>query len=268
MNSRYPCRLLTSGLPLLLASLSAVSAHADQLITNGGFESGTFAGWTQTNQDNGSFVLLTPGSDTPAVAPDISTFYTAPNPAGGQYFAVTASGDPGTHALLQNFVVPTGTKSLTLAFQMFVNDQSGVGPIIDPSGLDNRTGGSIDPPNDNQHARVDILRDGASDFSTSAGDVIDSLYLGVDNPGGLTPNPYTDYTFDLSGLLTAGSGYRIRFAEVDNLGSINLGVDNVSLVATPVPEPSVMALLASGGAAGLLLLRRRRCSASFPCRRS
>lgn len=255
--------LLVCTFPVLALFASASIAHADQLITNGDFETGTFAGWTQTNQDNGSFLLLAPGTDTPAVAPDITTFNTAANPTGGQFFAVTASGDPGTHALLQDFLVPIGTNSLTLSFQMFVNDQSGVGPIIDPSGLDNRTGGGIDPPNDNQHARVDILRVGAADFSTNPADIVDSLYLGVDNPGGLTPNPYTDYSFDLTGILAPGSAYRIRFAETDNLGSINLGVDNVSLLTAlvppppTVPEPGALALFAGAGISSLLLMRRR-----------
>lgn len=236
------CRFL----PVALALCALPSlAHAQQLISNGGFETGTFSGWTQTNQDNGSFVLIAPGADTPGG----TTFATAPNAAGGSFFAVTASDNPGTHALLQNFVVPVNTVDLKLQFQMFVNDQSGAGAIVDPSGLDNRTGGS-NPTADNQFARVDILRAGASDFSTSAADIVDSLYLGVDNAGGTTPNPFLSYSFDLTSLLTPGSGYRLRFAEADNLSSINLGVDNVSLVAAPrasaVPEGSSLLMMACG----------------------
>ena len=262
------CSLVRHTLALTaLACLAATNAHAQELLTNGNFETGTFVGWTQTNQDNGSFVLLAPGSDTPAVAPDTTQFQTAANAGGGSFFAVSASGNPGTHALLQNFTVPFAVTRLDLSFQMFVNDQSGVGPIVDASGLDNRTGGVTDPttgaPLDNQHARVDILTSGAGDFSTAAGDIVTTLYgPNVDNPGGATPNPYLTYNFNLLGVLTPGTTYRLRFAEVDNDGSLNLGVDNISLLATtPVPEPSSLALLAGLSLSGSLWAARRRSRA-------
>ncbi|MCW3055438.1 MAG: hypothetical protein JWN14_4608, partial [Chthonomonadales bacterium] len=196
----------------------------------------------------------TPGSLTPAV--DGFSFDTSGNPGGGQFYAVTASDNPGAHALLQDFTVPTAATDLNLSFQMFVNDQSGIGSVVDPSGLDYTTGGTFDG---NQHARVDILRAGAGDLSTAAGDVVSSFYLGVDNPGGATPNSSVNYSFDLSSVLTPGQSYRLRFAEVDNLSSLNQGVDNVSLTAV-TPEPGTLALLFGTSVAGSLFLRRRRAA--------
>src|SRR5205807_2565369 len=99
------------------------------------------------------FYISTPGADTPSVGG--SFFSTAPNPAGGSFYAVSTSDYPGAHALIQDFTVASGTSSLNLAFQLFVNDQSGFGGVVDPSGLDYTTGGTFQ---DNQHARVDILR--------------------------------------------------------------------------------------------------------------
>lgn len=247
---------------LLAASaccLATTSRAADQLIINGGFETGSFTGWTQVDQANpfdvnaaDHFYLSTPGGPTPAV--DGFYFDTAANPGGGSFYAVTASDNPGAHALLQTFTVPSATTELTLSFQMFVNDQSGVGAVIDPFGLDYTTGGTYDG---NQHARVDILRAGADALSTSSSDVIANLYLGVDSPGGTPPNPYLDYSFDLSSLLTPGQSYQLRFAEVDNLSSLNLGVDNVRLFAV-TPEPGLLALLIGTSVVGGLCLRRRR----------
>jgi len=243
----------------LCTGLVAVSSRADQLITNGGFETGSFTGWLLANQSNPSdisggdhFYISTPGSLTPAI--DGFQFDTAANPAGGSFYAVTASDNPGAHALLQDFTVPTAATDLNLSFQMFVNDQSGIGSVVDPSGLDYTTGGTFDA---NQHARVDILRAGADDLSTAAGDVVSSFYLGVDNPGGAVPNPYLHYSFDLSGVLTPGQSYRLRFAEADNLSSLNQGVDNVSLTAV-TPEPGVLALLWGTAITGGICLRRRR----------
>ncbi len=264
--------LRTTLVAALLAGLMLpATVRADQqLIVNGNFEKGDFTGFRLTNQKNPSdtagadhFYVSTPGSDTPAV--NGMTFTTASNPAGGQHYAVTSSDLPGAHALLQNFIVPVNTTRLTLTFQMFVNDQLGFGPIIDPTGLDYTTGGTY---NDNQFATVDILKAGAGDLSTSSTDVVDNLYQGVDPSNfdsnfNLIPNPYTNYSFDLTGILTPGDSYVLRFAEVDNLGAINLGVDNIRLTAAvqSTPEPGTVALVASliCTGSGLLLRRRRAC---------
>src|SRR5262249_5815562 len=186
---RRPGRSVTSGV-VLVAALALLfgavrPAGAAEILVNGNFETGTFAGWTVADDNSpfgvgGTFFISTPGAPTPATG-----FATAPNPAGGAFYAVSDSDFPGAHALLQDFTVPAG-QSVFLSYQMFVNDQSGLGPIVDPTGLDPTTGGTF---NDNQHARVDILRGGASDFSTAAGDVIANLYLGVD-PDATVPNPF------------------------------------------------------------------------------
>jgi hypothetical protein len=207
-----------------------VQAQFRQLLTNGSFETGDLSGWKVATQGAGSFLISTPGARTPAL--NGFDFATAANPQGGHGYAVSTSDDPGTLALLQNFTVP-GSGRVTLSFQMFVNDQSALGPRIDPTGLDDTTGG-LAQPNDNQHARVDILKVTASDFSTASGDIVKNLYLGVDpstldSSGNVAANPYHAYTFDLTSYLKAGQSYRLRFAVVDNLSALNLGVDNVSL---------------------------------------
>lgn len=98
---------------------------------------------------------------------------------------------------------------------------------------------------------MDILRAGAGNLSTSAADVVDSLYLNVDPGafdvnGNLIPNAYTNYSFNLFGILQPGQSYRLRFAEVDD----------ISLVAS-TPEPGSLALLAGMGVTGALLAIRR-----------
>lgn len=256
--------------PLLCTALLMLAlarpAPSQQLLTNGNFETGTFSGWTLADQLNPAdmqnqdhFYLSAPGTTTPAV--DGITFTTAPNPAGGKFYAISTGDFPGAHALLQNFTVPQNAAKVTLSFQMFVNDQSGFGPVLDPTGLDYTTGGTF---NDNQHARVDILTTSAGDLSTAPADIVENLYLGVDNPGGNLPNPYLNYTFNLTAFLTPGQSYRLRFAEVDNLSALNVGVDNVSLTAseTAVPEPGLGALALLVGMGGLYArcragLRRR-----------
>jgi hypothetical protein len=137
---------------------------------------------------------------------------------------------------------------------MFANDQSGLGPIVHPSGLDYTTGGTFDP---NQHARVDLLSGSADPFDTGAG-VLANFYLGVD--AGTPPHPYTNYSFDITALVAAGGTFQIRFGEVDNQLFFQNGVDNVSVLADEVngvPEPGGLALLGLG-LAGLGFARRRK----------
>lgn len=259
---------------LILTTLTAAAvlpfcitaAHAQELLTNGDFEAGNFAGWNRVlvEESGGAvsrnFALTAPGANTPGSV----SFATAPNAAGGSFYAVGVADAPGQSAMIQTFTVPaSGFSSLTLTFQMFVNDQSESqlfgGPFVDPTGLDHTTGGT---GNNNQHARVDILSSAAAPFSTASGDVVRNLYLGLDSPN--LVNGYTSYSFDMTPFLTPGSTYQLRFAEVDNLSALNIGVDNVSLLAsnTPpivgasAPEPGTAAFFVT--LTSLLLLARIR----------
>jgi hypothetical protein len=220
----------------LAVTAGSLSASATQLLTNGGFETGSFTGWTVTNQagGSGSFYIdgtvLAPLSQNPAAGP-----------AAGSSYAVSDQVGPSANVLIQTFVVPSAASSVILSFDMFVNDSSGSGPFIDPSGLDYSSGGTGSP---NQHARVDILSAIATPFDTGAG-VLDNLYIGVD-PQHQNPNPYTQYTFDITSLVGAGGTFQIRFAEVGSLANLNQGVDNVSITFAAVPEPSAALLIGLG----------------------
>jgi len=220
---KLPCRLdIIKFANVVLAILAIVTAaeqtaSAQQLLTNGNFETGTFAGWTVVNQagGTGNYFIGTPGTPTPGPG----AHATASNPSGGSFYAVSNMSGAGSHVLYQSFVVPASARILTLTFQMFVNIQAGA--TATPASLSYLT-------IPNQQVRVDILNSIASPFSVTGG-VVSNLYDGTDS--GTKPNPYTSYTFNLSSLDATPGTYYIRFAEVDNQGVLNDGVDNVSLIA-------------------------------------
>lgn len=243
MHSRIKKMACCFALAATFGLVSAPSFGAViQLLSNGDFEAGTFAGWTVTNLAGGSgdWFIDTPGTTSP-----VSGYATAANPSGGSFYAVTDQPGPGTHALTQSFAVPAGASSVVLSFQMFANDQSGQAPIINPAGLTHAAG-------PNQHVRVDLLSGLATPFDTGSG-VLANFFLGDDT--GANPNPYTSYVFDITALVAGGGTFQIRFAEVDNQFFYQMGVDNVSVLAT-VPEPATLALI--GLALGVVSVAKRR----------
>ena len=231
-------------LAILLSTAAVGTAHVSgqglivtpNLIANGNFETGTLAGWTEEDEagGSGSWFISTPGAASP-----LSSFATANNPLGGNFYAVSDQTGPGSHVLLQSFTL-TSAETLTLSYQMFVNSQDG---SYDTGTLD-YSGAA------NEYGRVDLLTGTASAFSTAAGDIVQTFYTGNDT--GINPNPYTSYSYNLS--LAAGT-YQLRFAEVDNQNFFQMGVDNVSLAV--VPEPATLALAGLGGLS-LLLFRRKQ----------
>ena len=175
-----------------------VFANPMEQITNGDFESGTFAGWTVSNTGSGNWFI------------NDGTFVTQSPlgltaPISGSFDAMTDQGGPGTHMLSEPFVVPSGVVSANVNW----NDR-----------IFNWAGQFMDP---NQEVRVEI-RDItgttvlATIFTTNPGDT--ALQAG--------PNMRS---FDITTIMQSLEGQTVRlcFEEEDNLNFFNYVLDDVSL---------------------------------------
>ena len=219
---------------LAILAFAFVSARADQLIVNGGFENGSLAGWTTTTTggDGGFFVsssMSTPLTGNATVGANSGTYYAVSDDySGSQKF------------LTQTFQTPTSFQNAILSFAIFVNDIDGA--YFGSSGA----GG-----------QVSLL--------SSSGSFLANVFGPADtfeNPG--YPNPYVTVSQDIASYLVANTTYQLQFSSSDAAGLINVGVDDVSLITsgtTPptsvTPEPSSLYLLASGGAFVFSIARRR-----------
>ncbi len=250
------CHFKKSGLQALMLAglaLTGAQAQAANLIQNGGFEadlavSYSPANWQVFESAAIGGVAATSGTSAPASGWDTI------GAASGSNYGIIDAYSLGDYALSQRF--STGqVASATLSFSIFVNSSDTA--IVNASGLDYTTGGTYDA---NHHVRVDLLSAGADPLHTGSS-VLRSLYLGGANALN-TVNNYSNYSFDVGSDLAAGGNYVLRFAAVTNLAQMQVGIDNVSLNVTPVPEPESYAMLLAGlGLLGGIVARRRNNAA-------
>jgi len=217
-------------------ALIASSAQAGNLLANGDFETGNFSGWSTTVEPGSAGNLFV--NPTGHVAP-LSGFFVYIQPENWNYFALTDQVGPGSYALTQAFHLD-GASKVHVTFDLSTQNQSGVTAA---NGRDFQ----VYP---NQNATVDILRGGADPLTDDPNDIVATLF----GPGS-APIGWRTYDADL--ILTAGT-YSFRFAETDNQGYFQAGLDNVLVTSSPSPEPASWAMMLGGfGMVGGALRRRR-----------
>lgn len=222
---------------------ASVSAAPVELISNGNFETGNLSGWSVNKIDalgvgDNNFYVIANGGTVPVRANSHPTQSLA---TGGDYVAVSDQNTAGGEELRQSFTKTSAMTSLILNFDWFNNTHYRYdGDAIDGS---------------EQAGRVDVLSGGAPAFAVGS-EVIENLLL---NAGTFTDSgrtiPWLHASFDLSAL--AEGTYELRFGNGQCCGAQEFGVDNVSLLATSVPEPATLSL-ALFALAGLGWSRKQR----------
>jgi hypothetical protein len=183
-------------------SWSSGSAVSNQLILNGGFETGTFTNWTISNTSSSGTWVINNGS------------YVPPGPGGtmapyaGGFSALSEQTGGGTHTLYQDVTIPAGAASAVLSWADRIRNE-------------------YTSYTSAQYFHVEIRQTNNSvlqvAFSTQ--------------PGFPLINNWTNRSVNLSAY--AGQTIRIAFVESDSLFYFNVGVDNVSLaVATSGGTPA------------------------------
>ena len=197
-------------LALVLVLPTAASAHEDPVVRNGGFESGTLAGWRTSEIGNeGDGWAAARGTLSP-----ISGFR-IPAPPQGRWQAVVDQTGPGSHVLHQ--LIEVDDDELGLRLTLWYRNRN------------NRfhTPRTLDPfSQPNQQLRVDLLRGSAPVRSMAADDILATVFrTRVGDPLRMAPRVLR---WNLSRF--EDRTIRLRIAEVDNQFFFQAGVDAVRVV--------------------------------------
>jgi hypothetical protein len=197
---------------LITACALSASAHAANLIANGGFETGDTSGWTQSDSGSGSWFVITNGGTTP-----VAGFSTPFLTGGGAFTATTDQGGPGSHDLSQTLTLAGG--AYTLSFDARGEDQSGSGGLPEQEYVVNVDGVDISGIlNDSSWSHFSFnlsLGAGAHTIDFHENDDLLFYEAGVDNVSltgsGAVPEPAT-WTMMIGGFGLAGAALRRRRA--------------------------------------------------------
>ncbi len=221
------------GLMLLLLPLNT---KAVELITNGGFETGNFSGWTAVNSANGFINWnVSSGSHGGGFIPaPTSVTPIQGNFSAWQGIAVFQAGG-GTYTLSQDVTLPAAQ---TASF--FWQDRF-------QSNLTEFCGGSGEPACGTQTYRVQILN--------TSNVVLQTIYTVVNNPAQNRDTGWRGHNFSLTPF--AGQTVRIRFSTVatangDGPGQIDIDSVSVQSPASPTAaNVSVGGRVSTDGGAGI-----------------
>lgn len=242
---------------LVLPLFLALNSNAQELVTNGDFEAGGLAGWsTAANEPSGDGCGFFRYTGTQSFN---GNSIQAP-PVGSHAVSSDSLDPPCSSVIYQELTVPSGAEVSCFLIYYYENfaDEFILGPGLNSS----------DVGTANQQARIDILTEGAGNFTTGSA-VLENLVQ--TEPGDPNTLDYTTLEFDLTDY--AGSTVKLRAAQASNRGVLLFAIDSVSCTVedligddeiSSVPTLSEWGLIAMAGvlgAVGFMVMRRRKATA-------
>lgn len=198
-------------------------ANAAELITNGGFETGNFSGWTAVNSANGYINWGVSGANHGGgFNPPVAVTPFQGNFSAWQGVAVFQAGG-GTYTLSQDVTLPAAQGAL-----LFWRDRF-------QSNLTSFCGAS--PPCGTQTYRVQILN--------TSNVVLQTIYTVVNGPGQNTDTGWRGHNFSLTPF--AGQTIRIRFSTVATANGDGPGQIDIDTVSVQSPTSPTAANVTVGG---------------------
>ena len=177
-------------------SSAPTTSTCEELVTNGGFETGTFDGWSTQTFGSCQWQINDGNFDPPGPSP-------ATDPITGVYDVLTFQVGPGLCRINQTISLPGCIVNATLSWKDRIRNYAG--SFSDP----------------NQEARALIILDvgvGPQEiWSTKPGDT-------------LIENGPNSRSYDITTMLQGKPAVDIQFDEQDNLGIFNYYLDDISLL--------------------------------------
>ena len=191
-------------------------------LLNGDFETGDLTGWSTQSWGSGDWFVYEDGTiqPDPSLA-DPNYPFVMPDPPQGDFAAVSDMSYTGVRFLYRDIEVDG---PWTLHVTVFYDNHSGV--ILDPDHFGKFDGIEWDGGiNNNRQFRIDLIDPEAAIYSLEPGDVLANVFrTEMIDPSVLEPTPVS---IDLSPW--EGETIRLRAAQIDNIGPLRAGIDNVWL---------------------------------------
>lgn len=202
----------------------APPAGAAAKVRNGGFELGTFKAWRRADRGDGRWRIYSETSfPTPTGGGEAF-----PPPPQGEFAAVTIQGGPGAHLLHRVVRLAPGQRHI-LEFLIYWRNSADRWVPRRSFAFDGlastRLQGGAGPAN--QQFRIQVMRPGAPLWSLNKKHVLANVFRSKRDTRLRRLKP-KKVTYDLTKF--AGRRVRLRFAEVDNLGELNVAIDRVRIV--------------------------------------
>jgi hypothetical protein len=225
------------GLTIALVATLAIGAVALAAPRNGGFETGTFSGgWKVKDPGAGDWyvydgrsVIEPTRASRGAGGPIGPQFFRPPR---GRYAAAAYQDGPGLNILHRRLRLKAGEINKLSFFLAWDNSQN---RFHTPDSFDYEGGGAArglmgPPKNPNQQFRIDILKPNAPVDTLKDRQILATLFQV--RRGTKDRRDYKRERFNLTELGLDGT-VRFRVAEVDNQGTLPVGIDNVKLKSKP-----------------------------------